>query len=165
MRFHKITYPDINNGLGCRVTLWVAGCSHHCIGCHNANTWGFKSGQVFDEEYKAELFKVLEKPYIKGITLSGGEPLDSLNDVCDLLEEIKEKHPSKDVWLFSGYTMEQIETSNKEKVLQYIDVLVDGEFHINERDISLAFRGSRNQVIWEKNKDNNFVVSELNKKK
>lgn len=162
MRFHKITYPDTNNGLGCRVTLWVSGCSHHCKGCHNKETWCFNSGRLFDNEYKQKLFDILSLPYIKGVTLSGGDPLDSYDDVLKLLEEIHDKFGhEKDVWLYTGYTMEEIFTNGYSGILQYVDYVVDGRFDYMKKDLSLAFRGSSNQIIYEKCGEH-FIESELN---
>lgn len=147
MRFHNITYPDVNNGEGCRVTLWVAGCTHHCKGCHNPQTWSFKSGREFTEDIKNKLYNVLKLPYIKGITLSGGDPLDSFDDIFELVKDIKNSFNNKDIWLFSGYTLEDIQNSDKNIILEYIDVLVDGEFKEDLKDLSLKFRGSSNQRI------------------
>lgn len=105
MNISGISYPDVNNGLGCRVTLWVAGCSHHCKGCQNKETWDKKSGRVFSKEDKDKLFEILSKPYIKGLTLSGGDPLDSFNEVLQLVKEIRDTFGStKDIWLYTGYT-------------------------------------------------------------
>ena len=162
MRFWSISYPDLNNGLGCRVTLWVAGCSHHCKGCHNRQTWDFESGRLFTKTDKDKLFEVLNKSYIKGITLSGGDPMDSFHEILDLVREIKEKFPSKDIWLYSGYTLKEIENSFRNEIIPFIDYLVDGKFEIDKRDISLKFRGSSNQIIWVKDKDGKFVESDLN---
>ena len=153
MRFHNITYPDVNNGEGCRVTLWVAGCTHHCKGCHNPQTWSFKSGREFTEDIKNKLYNVLKLPYIKGITLSGGDPLDSFDDIFELVKDIKNSFNDKDIWLFSGYTLEDIQNSDKNIILQYIDVLVDGEFKEELKDLSLKFRGSSNQRILYKDID------------
>lgn len=153
MRFHNITYPDVNNGEGCRVTLWVAGCTHHCKGCHNPQTWSFKSGREFTEDIKNKLYNVLKLPYIKGITLSGGDPLDSFEDVFELIKDIKNSFNDKDIWLFSGYTLEDIKNSEKSVILGYIDVLVDGEFKEELKDLSLKFRGSSNQRILYKDID------------
>lgn len=153
MRFHNITYPDVNNGEGCRVTLWVAGCTHHCKGCHNPQTWSFKSGREFTEDIKNKLYNVLKLPYIKGITLSGGDPLDSFEDVFELIKDIKNSFNDKDIWLFSGYTLEDIKNSEKSVILDYIDVLVDGEFKEDLKDLSLKFRGSSNQRILYKDID------------
>lgn len=153
MRFHNITYPDVNNGEGCRVTLWVAGCTHHCKGCHNPQTWSFKSGREFTEDIKNKLYNVLKLPYIKGITLSGGDPLDSFDDIFELVRDIKNSFNDKDIWLFSGYTLEDIQNSEKNIILEYIDVLVDGEFKEELKDLSLKFRGSSNQRILYKDID------------
>lgn len=153
MRFHNITYPDVNNGEGCRVTLWVAGCTHHCKGCHNPQTWSFKSGREFTEDIKNKLYNVLKLPYIKGITLSGGDPLDSFDDIFELVKDIKNNFNDKDIWLFSGYTLEDIQNSEKNIILEYIDVLVDGEFKEELKDLSLKFRGSSNQRILYKDID------------
>lgn len=163
MRIHSISYPDINNGLGCRVTIWVAGCSHHCKGCQNRETWPFKSGRPFSSDDKEKLFDILSRDYIKGITFSGGDPLDSLDDTVSLMAEVKKRLPKKDIWLYTGYTLSEIENSDKRKALEYTDVLVDGEFILAQRDITLEFRGSSNQVIYEK-KDGKFIKSELNNK-
>ena len=153
MRFHNITYPDVNNGEGCRVTLWVAGCTHHCKGCHNPQTWSFKSGREFTEDIKNKLYNVLKLPYIKGITLSGGDPLDSFDDIFELVKDIKNSFNDKDIWLFSGYTLEDIQNSEKNIILEYIDDLVDGEFKEEVKDLSLKFRGSSNQRILYKDID------------
>lgn len=162
MNISGISYPDVNNGLGCRITLWVAGCSHHCKGCQNKETWDKKSGRVFSKEDKDKLFEILSKPYIKGLTLSGGDPLDSFNEVLQLVKEIRETFgPTKDIWLYTGYTLEQINNSEKKEILPYINYLVDGLFELDKRDITLKFRGSTNQIIWE-NKDGKFEKSELN---
>lgn len=161
MNINSISYPDVNNGLGCRVTIWVSGCSHHCKGCQNVATWGKKSGRIFSSEDKSKLFDILSKPYIKGITFSGGDPLDSLNEVLLLAKEIKETFKEKDIWLYTGYTLKEIEESNKKDILPYIDYLVDGEYQECNRDITLKFRGSSNQIIWEK-KNEIFIKSELN---
>jgi anaerobic ribonucleoside-triphosphate reductase activating protein len=150
MNYISVTYPDVNNGEGCRVTLWVAGCTHHCKGCHNPQSWNFNSGKLFTDEVKKELFNVLGNSYIKGLTLSGGDPLDSFDDVFELVKEIKEIFKDKDIWLFSGYSLEEIKNSEKSVILEYIDVLVDGEFKEELKDLTLAFRGSSNQRILKK---------------
>ena len=148
MNYIKITKNDIANGPGVRCVLWVAGCDLHCKGCHNPQTWDFNVGKLFDENAKNELFEVLNKPYIQGITFSGGNPIERPYEIFLLAKEIKEKFPNKDIWLYSGYTYEQIfQVREKLKVLLYIDVLVDGPYIEEQRDISLAFRGSRNQRL------------------
>lgn len=150
MKISSITYPDVNNGLGFRVTLWVQGCSHHCKGCHNKGTWDFKGGRDFTECDKKIIFDLLSKSYIRGITFSGGDPIDSYDDVLNFCKEIKKEFPSKDIWLYTGYKLEILMENKKDEILNYIDVLVDGEYEEINRDVSLAFRGSTNQRIFEK---------------
>lgn len=162
MNIENITYPDVNNGLGCRVTLWVSGCVHKCKGCHNYKTWDFNSGRMFGNDEKQKLFQILNLPYIKGLTLSGGDPLCSYEDILLLVKEVKTKYPSKDIWLYTGYTKEEIYSLGMKNIFQYIDVLVDGRFNIDELDRGIAFRGSRNQVIWKKDENGTFVKSALN---
>lgn len=161
MKFQTITYPDVGNGVGCRVVLWIQGCTHHCCNCQNPQTWDFHKGRDFTKEYKEKLFNILSLPYIKGLTLSGGDPLDSFEDTLSLVKEIKEMFPDKDIWLYTGYTFEEILKSNKSDILPFIDYIVDGTYKEELKDTTLAFRGSSNQIIWE-NKDGEFVKSSLN---
>ena len=146
MRYHNITKDDMLNGDGLRVVLWVAGCSHCCKECQNPITWDPNGGLLFDEEAKAELFEALDKPYISGITFSGGDPLHSANrlDVRNLMEEIKEKFSEKTIWLYTGDSWENI---LHYPLLQYVDVLVDGEFMIEQKDNNLLWKGSKNQRV------------------
>lgn len=150
MNYISITSPDINNGTGCRVTLWIAGCSHNCPGCHNPETHDYKAGKVFDEEAEKNLFEKLSKPYIKGLTVSGGDPLDQSQEVLSqlkgILKKVREKFPEKDVWMYTGFEYEELDR-NQLDVLQYVDTLVDGPFKQKLRDITLPFRGSSNQRI------------------
>lgn len=161
MRFQSITYPEISNGLGCRVVLWVQGCTHHCKNCHNKKTWDFSGGKEFNKTYEDKLIDILKLPYIKGLTISGGEPLDSLEAVYNIIVKIKQMFKDKDIWLYTGYTMKEIQDSNKSKILPYIDFLVDGMYDETLRDTTLTFRGSSNQIIWE-NKNGIFIKSSLN---
>ena len=165
MNYHKIEKTSVSNGTGVRVVLWVSGCSLHCKGCHNPETWNLNSGKPFDEEAKRELFEALDKPYIQGITFSGGHPLETENaeEVLNLCKEIKEKFPTKDIWLYTGYTFEDICEQYRDCALwnlfrnskepniwsniRYIDVLVDGKFVEEEKDITLLFKGSKNQRL------------------
>lgn len=148
MKYSEITYPDVNNGEGCRVTLFVSGCSHRCKGCHNPETWNFDFGKDFNDDVKIRLFDIVSKPYIKGLTLSGGDPLDSYDDVLDLVKEFRNRFgETKDIWVYTGYVIDDLLNLNKEEILEYIDVLVDGEYIEEQRDVSLAFRGSKNQRI------------------
>ena len=148
MKYSEITYPDVNNGEGCRVTLFVSGCSHRCKGCHNPETWDYEFGKDFNDDVKIRLFDIVSKPYIKGLTLSGGDPLDSYDDVLDLVKEFRNRFgETKDIWVYTGYVIDDLLNLNKEEILEYIDVLVDGEYIEEQRDVSLAFRGSKNQRI------------------
>lgn len=147
MRIHKITTCDVNNGEGVRVTIWSAGCSHHCPGCHNPQTWDFKGGHEMTQEEENFLFKELSHKYIKGVTFSGGDPLDQYIQTYNMAKKLKEKFPDKDIWLYTGYTYEELWKLKKNEILKYIDVLVDGLFKKELLDLSLAFRGSKNQRV------------------
>jgi anaerobic ribonucleoside-triphosphate reductase activating protein len=163
MRIHNISYPDANNGLGFRVTLWVSGCVHHCKGCQNQETWDFNSGREFTDEDKNKIFDILSLPYIKGITFSGGDPLCSYNDVLSLMKEIKNKFPEKDIWVYTGYTIEFIK-EHFDEMLNYVNFIVDGKFIEEQKDVSLPFRGSKNQRIWEKAENGEFIRSKIENK-
>lgn len=134
------------NGDGLRVVLWVAGCAHCCKECHNPVTWDPYGGLEFDEAAKQEIFEQLDKDYIAGVTLSGGDPLHSANrmDIRDLACEIKEKYPDKTIWLYTGDVWEQV---LHDPLMQYIDVLVDGEFMVEKKDARLRWKGSSNQRV------------------
>ncbi len=146
MRYHNITKDDMLNGDGLRVVLWVSGCSHCCKECQNPITWDPSGGLPFDEAAKQELFEQLDKPYISGITFSGGDPLHAANrlDVRNLMAEIKEKYPNKTIWLYTGASWENI---MHYAIMQYVDVLVDGEFQIEKKDNKLLWKGSSNQRV------------------
>lgn len=134
------------NGDGLRVVLWVAGCSHCCKECQNPITWDPNGGLPFDEAAKQEIFDQLDKPYISGITFSGGDPLHSANrlEVRNLMAEIKQKYPDKTIWLYTGDSWENI---LHYAAMQYIDVLVDGEFQADKKDVKLLWKGSSNQRV------------------
>lgn len=153
MKYLKITYPDINNGIGFRVTFWMPGCTHHCPGCHNAWTADYNLGKEFGEEDKTKLFEHLSKDYISGITFSGGDPLDQseevLEDLLKLILEIRTKFPEKTIWLYTGYNYEDLKDTQKE-ITKHLDMLVDGPYIQSQRDTSLAFRGSNNQRLLNK---------------
>lgn len=152
MNYHKIEKTSIANGEGIRVVLWVSGCSLHCRGCHNPETWSFCSGRLFDDEAKRELFEALDKPYIQGITLSGGHPFEEHNrsTIYCLVKEIKEKFPNKDIWIYTGYTWEDIfekDIRGIQRILYWTDVLVDGKYIDELKDLTLRFCGSKNQRL------------------
>ena len=153
MKYHKIEKCSVENGLGVRTVLYVSGCIHKCKQCHNPETWDFNSGNEFTQEVKEELFNCLSHSYIDGLTLSGGDPLCSYDEVLSLVKEVKEKFPTKTIWLYTGYTLEELLETQREAILEHIDVLVDGRFIKELRDITLAFRGSTNQRILYKGKD------------
>ena len=146
MRYHNITKDDMLNGDGLRVVLWVAGCSHCCRECHNPITWDPNGGLPFDDAARGEIFAQLAKPYISGITFSGGDPLHPSNrsDVRRLIAEIREKAPGKTIWLYTGDVWENVAG---DPIMRQIDVLVDGEFHIEEYDPNLMWKGSKNQRV------------------
>lgn len=146
MRYHNITKDDMLNGDGLRVVLWVAGCTHCCKECQNPLTWDPDGGLLFDEKAKQEIFDQLEKPYISGITFSGGDPLHVANrkDVTQLAQEIREKYPKKTIWLYTGDSWENIV---QYPILNYLDVLVDGEFQCDKKDVNLLWKGSKNQRV------------------
>ena len=146
MRYHNITTDDMLNGDGLRVVLWVSGCSHCCEDCQNPLTWDPNGGLPFDEAAKEEVFAELEKNYISGITLSGGDPLYPGNrmDIRNLVKEIREKYPKKTIWMYTGYEWEIVRSFD---ILKYVDVLVDGEYEKDKRDTQLHWRGSSNQRV------------------
>ena len=158
LRIVNITAPDINNGNGIRITLWVSGCTHHCKGCHNQWTWNFNQGRIFNIEQKEifeELSNWLDRDYVEGLTLSGGDPLcQDKEGLCELLQIInwfKNKYPQKNIWLYTGYTIEKIKELNNDlinEIINSIDVLVDGPYIEEKRDVChTPFRGSTNQRI------------------
>lgn len=146
MHYHNITYDDMNNGDGLRVVLWVAGCDHCCPGCQNPVTWDSNDGLIFDEKAASELRGWLDKDYISGLTLSGGDPLFTENRdmVLTICRAVKEAFPDKTIWLYTGYCYEDIKDL---PVMEYIDVLVDGPYVDKLRDTTLKWRGSSNQRV------------------
>ncbi len=146
MKFHNITKDDMLNGEGLRVVLWVSGCTHHCKDCHNPITWDIDSGVIFDEAAKSEIFEQLDKDYINGITLSGGDPLHPCNvdDIGKLVFDIKEKYPNKTIWLYTGFLWEEV---RRLPFMKNIDVLVDGKFVSELKCAKYHWAGSTNQRI------------------
>lgn len=146
MRYHNITKDDMLNGEGLRVVLWVSGCNHNCKDCHNPVTWDIRGGIPFDQSAKEELFEELAKPYISGITLSGGDPLHPENreDIQKLIDEICDRFPNKTIWLYTGYDWEAISGLPG---IRKVDVVVDGEFIAALKDPKLHWKGSANQRV------------------
>ena len=156
MNYANIKKYDIADGPGVRVSLFVSGCRHHCKGCFNAETWDFNYGQPYTAETEAEIIDALKSSYIAGFTLLGGEPFEPENQVemVKLLKKIRETYPEKSIWCYTGYLYDvdlspsgKVFTEVTQEMLSYIDTLVDGEFIEEEKDLSLKFRGSRNQRI------------------
>ena len=163
MNYEKIDKCSVSNGTGIRTVLWVSGCDIHCRNCQNPQTWDFNSGIPFTEETMQEILYDLSKPYIKGLTLSGGHPLDPHNapEVLEIIKRVKMVFPNKDIWIYTGYVWEDIiKDSTLKEILKCTDVLVDGAYVDELRDISLAFRGSSNQRIIDVKKtlDSNEVI-------
>ena len=156
MNYATIKSRDIANGPGVRVSLFVSGCTHHCKGCFNAVAWDFDYGQPFTQETIDSILEMLQPAYVKGITLLGGEPFEPENQpaLVSLLRQIKEKYPEKSIWSFSGYLFDRDILPGKlgdpaitREFVSYLDVLVDGRFVEEKKDLTLRFRGSSNQRI------------------
>ena len=160
MHYATIKPRDIANGPGVRVSLFVSGCTHHCPGCFNAEAWDFDYGKPFDKAVIDELLTLLEPDYVKGLSLLGGEPFEPQNQMAlvGLLRKVRERYPSKTVWCYSGYTLEQLRGESRarceytDEMLSMIDVLVDGRFVLEKKNIRLRFRGSENQRLIDLNK-------------
>ena len=146
MRYHNITKDDMLNGAGLRTVLWVAGCNHNCKECHNPITWDIRGGIPFDEAAKEELFEAVGKPYISGVTLSGGDPLHPENreEIGKLIDELCDRFPNKTIWLYTGYDWEEI---CHLPYIRKVDVVVDGEFVVALKDPKLHWKGSSNQRV------------------
>lgn len=156
MNYATIKNCDIANGPGVRVSLFVSGCTHRCKGCFNEIAWDFDYGQPFTQETVDEILKMLEPLHIAGITLLGGEPFEPQNQpaILDLLRQIKAKLPEKSIWAFSGYLFEKDILAGRlgpkeitQELISYVDVLVDGPFVLEKKDLMLRFRGSSNQRL------------------
>lgn len=156
MNYATIKKCDIANGPGVRVSLFVSGCTHHCPGCFNEVAWDFDYGEPFTQKTIDQILDMLAPGYIKGLTLLGGEPFEPENQfaIVELLTQVKEKYPEKSIWAFSGYLFDEDILTGRlgpwnvtEKLLNFLDVLVDGPFIEARKDLSLRFRGSSNQRI------------------
>ena len=155
MKYGEIKYNDIANGEGVRTSLFVSGCTHHCKECFNPDTWSFDFGDEFTEETENKILDSLEPYWIDGLSLLGGEPFEPANQkvLFPFLQKVKKQYPQKSIWCYSGYTIDELlgnsraTTDITKDMLSMIDVLVDGEFVLELKDISLKFRGSSNQRI------------------
>ncbi len=146
MNYCGLNKNDIANGEGMRVSLFVSGCRNHCKGCHNPEAWDFSYGKPFTKETEDEIIEALRPSWIQGLSVLGGDPCEEENEkvLIPFLKRVKMELLDKDIWLYSGFTYEMLQC---EEILRYVDVLVDGPFLLEQKDISLAFRGSRNQRI------------------
>ena len=149
MKYHNITHDDMLNGQGLRVVLWVSGCNHRCDECQNPITWDVNNGVEFDEDAEKELLDDLKKNYVEGVNFEYGtdKEVDGVivNDKCKALaKKIKDEFPSKDIWLYTGYLWEEIKDL---EIVKYIDVLVDGPFKKEVKDVKLHWKGSANQRV------------------
>lgn len=157
MRYGAIKKRDIANGPGVRVVLFVSGCTHHCKGCFQPQTWDFNYGDDYTADTEQEIIDALAPDFMDGLTLLGGEPFEPDNQraLLPLLHRVRKELPQKTIWAFSGYTFEELtgKTESRarcevtDEMLSLVDVLVDGEFQLDKRNISLQFRGSENQRL------------------
>jgi anaerobic ribonucleoside-triphosphate reductase activating protein len=162
MNYATIKKRDIANGPGVRVSLFVSGCTHRCPGCFNEIAWDFGYGEPFTKETEQELLEALAPDYIKGLSLLGGEPFEPQNQgpLVGFLRKMRETYPQKTVWCYSGYTLEQLQGDQPcrarcdvtDEMLEMLDVLVDGRFVLEKKNIRLRFRGSENQRLIDMNK-------------
>lgn len=166
MRVAQIRSMDISNGEGVGVSLFVQGCDRHCFNCFNSETWDFNGGKEWTEKTKNKFMELIDRPYIRRISILGGEPLaeQNLDDVLSLIKEIRISFPEKTIWLYTGYEFEQIKDAFIEskkwlqaswkhsaiirwEIISNVDVVVDGEYIDEQKDLTLAYRGSKNQRV------------------
>ena len=156
MKFAAIKNCDIANGPGVRVSLFVSGCTHRCKGCFNQIAWDFDYGQLYTEQTESEILEMLAPDYIKGLTLLGGEPFEPVNQagLLPLLRKVKATYPNKTIWCYTGYLFDRdilsgtlCDTELTNELIGYVDVLVDGPFVEEKKDLTLRFRGSSNQRL------------------
>lgn len=156
MHYSTIKDCDIANGIGVRITLFVSGCTNHCKNCFQPQTWDFDFGEPFTEETEEKLLEMLKPDYINGLTLLGGEPMEPQNQraLVPFLKRVREAYPNKNIWCFTGFTYEVLKTDGShprcevtDEMLSLIDVLVDGRYVDELKDLTLQFRGSSNQRL------------------
>ena len=152
MYYSDIKYPDVANGLGVRVSLFVSGCRRHCPECFNKEAQNFKYGKPFTDKEITFIESKLQLPQVRGLSLLGGEPMEieNVTELLPLCEYLKSTYTNKDIWCYTGYTYEELLNRNNiatKEILKYIDILVDGDFQIDKKNLSLKFRGSSNQRI------------------
>ncbi len=155
MNYATVKFNDIANGEGIRTSLFVSGCKHYCKGCFNSEAWDFNYGKPFDEDIKEKILKSLDSEWCDGLSLLGGEPFEVENQkgLLPFLKEVKKRQPNKKIWCYTGFTIEELLGESRAKseytleMLKLIDILVDGKFIEEKKNIMLVFRGSENQRI------------------
>lgn len=154
MNYMKIKRTDVANGPGVRVSIFVSGCNIHCAGCFNKETWPFDAGDIFDDKAMNKLIEYLSPDYIEGLSILGGEPLDihNIDEVWRIIDTVKKTYPDKSIWVYTGYSIDRVINDGLYlyplgKIIMSVDVIVDGAFVQSERDLTLRFKGSRNQRI------------------
>lgn len=166
MKYAKIRKMDISNGEGVRVSLFVQGCSFHCKNCFNPETWDFNKGKEFTTAEIQKIIELANKDYIAGLSVLGGEPLhnNNVDEVFHIVATFKEKFPNKDIWLWTGFKFEDaIKDSKRKFILRNIDVLIDGQFEEDKKDLTLKWRGSSNQRVIDCKKslaENKIILKE-----
>lgn len=156
MRYASVKKCDVANGTGVRVSIFVSGCHHHCKGCFNVDAWDFNYGDIYNEDTEKKIMEALDKSYIKGLSLLGGEPLEYVNQqgLLPLVKKVKEKFPDKTIWCYTGYKFDEDVLGDMCKkwpetaeLVKNLDIVVDGKYDENLRDLNLKFKGSANQRI------------------
>lgn len=155
MYYGKIRKMDISNGPGIRVSLFTSGCEKHCPGCFNSETWDFNYGKEYTVDTRTEILKLCEPEYIAGLSILGGEPLhpNNIRTIADLITKFKSRYRDKTVWIWTGYTFEELKSRMSPDMLAILvsaDVIIDGPFVETLKDLSLKWRGSSNQRIWKR---------------
>lgn len=146
MRYSMIRKRDIANGPGIRVSIYVQGCSRHCPDCFNPETWDFNGGNIFNRRILTQFLELARPEEVVGFSILGGEPLQQDSDMLTLVKAIKEKYPEKTIWMWTGYTWEELNEEQRE-IVSFVNVLVDGAFDKTKKDPNLKFRGSTNQRV------------------
>ena len=152
MNYADIKNVDVANGEGIRVSLFVSGCTHHCKNCFNPQAWSYNYGKEFTKQEEDQIIEMLKPSHIKGLSLLGGEPFDDNNQgaVLKLVERVRKELPEKDIWCYTGSTIEELQSRNNpvtDELLGQLDTLVDGKFEEEKKNLTLKFRGSENQRV------------------
>lgn len=150
MNYFDLTYTNLKDSGDRMVVLSVSGCTHHCPGCNKPHMWDFNGGTPFDKKAKDKLMSMLDKPEVKGIIITGGEPMDNYIDVSNLIDDIRRRYAHRSIWFYTGYTLREAAQKDTYAVLDKVDVVVDGPYVEDLHDDSLPYRGSSNQVIWKR---------------